>query len=99
MVESLVFPLPEQPRYELAVPPPAKRDPLLDDSIRTLNQSLAEARAKNEVLKRATAEGSSVLNQLKLLETVKRERIALEKQVEARDKLLEKFSVFCSQLD
>lgn len=94
MVELNVFALPERPIFELAVPPAPRPDPAIKDSLKGLVQRLAEARAKNEVLKRETARGQAVLTQLQELQTLKREKAALEKQVEARDRELEKFNVF-----
>lgn len=94
MVELNVFSMPERPIFELAVPPTPQPAPAIKDSLKSLVQSLADARAKNEVLKRETARGQAVLSQLQELQTLKREKAALEKQVEARDRELEKFNVF-----
>jgi hypothetical protein len=94
MMESNVFALPERPLFELAVPPAASPDLSIQDSLKSLIQRHADLKAKTEVLKRETARGQAVLAQLKDLQTLKREKAALEKQVEARDRELEKFGVF-----
>lgn len=89
-----MFALPERPLFELAVPPAPSPDLSIHDSLKSLIQRHADLRAKTEVLKRETARGQAVLAQLKDLQTLKREKAALEKQVEARDRELEKYSVF-----